>query len=125
MSSNVLKAALCFIAFATLPSVANASQCVATFTTNAPSLEGGISPSYVMPKGRVIPQITEMVELAGGGREKRTFGPTQYRQTDRGPAVCFYKDYCYPANHIRLTGCALTPPDSISPDIRFLKPAYR
>jgi hypothetical protein len=78
-----------------------------------------------MPKGKAIPQITEMVELAGGGREERTFGPTQYIQTDRGPAICFYKDYCYPAKYIQLTGCVLTAPDRISPEIRFLKPAYR
>jgi len=78
-----------------------------------------------MPRGRVIPQVTEMVELAGGGIEERTFGPTQYTQTGRGPAVCFYKDYCYPAKYIRLTGCALTAPDSFSPEIRFLKPANR
>jgi len=36
MSLNLFKAALSVIVFAALPSVANASQCVATFTADAP-----------------------------------------------------------------------------------------
>jgi hypothetical protein len=105
----------------TLVSAAQA-RCIATFVADSSSME---NPGITIQRGKIIPQVTELVMLAGGGKEDRTFGPTQYIQTNRGPAICFYKDYCYPAKDIMLTGCAISQPDQISPHIRFLSPASK
>lgn len=87
------------------------AKCVAEFINQSSSMEGGANPSYTMPRGKIIPQVTETVLTGGGYREERTFGPTQYNQGRRGPSICFYKDYCYPAKDINLIGCTIGNPD--------------
>ena len=100
------------------------AECIAKFINQSPSIEGGSRPAFVMPRGKIVPQITERVLTGGGYLEERTFGPTQYIQTSRGPAVCFYKDYCYPAKDIKLSGCAIGQPNQAT-QIRLLNPASR
>jgi hypothetical protein len=83
------------------------AQCRAVFTENTYPVT---NKSVLRPKGMIWKQEIFTRKMNDGSLEETVEGPTQVITTQDGnKAVCFWKDYCYPAKSILLEDCKIVP----------------